>query len=313
MAEIFEVDGRRAAVHPGHRPDAPLILLQSYGREPSGVLKRLRGAGAPDFSLVEVFCLSWTQDMSPWTVPALAAGGEPEEGHADAWLARLLCEVLPEAERRLDAAFGEPAAPVWRGIAGYSLAGLFALYALYRTDAFCCAACASPSLWVPGMMELVRGGAPKRPPRAVYFSIGRKESKTRQPLMQTAEAAVREAAARFEAEGVPCAFELNPGGHFSDPDGRMAAGILWLLRRQQASARSRFGACAASRMEKGGTACRPAFRIHPRYDSAKAEGYFAASFFAHGSNFGVSGPFGGRTGYSILGCSPVSVFRNATI
>ena len=40
------------------------------------------------------------------------------------------------------------------GIAGYSLAGLFALYALYKTDAFTRVASMSGSLWFPGIMGI---------------------------------------------------------------------------------------------------------------------------------------------------------------
>lgn len=232
----FEVEGRRIGVHPGRRPDAPLIVLHAYGSSSSGMAERLRKAGAPDCAVVEIFALSWSRDMSPWEVPTLSAKALPEEGRADEWLALLLSRVIPEAERRIRAAFAEEAAkaealppPAWRGIGGYSLAGLFALYALYRTDAFSRAACASPSLWLPGFMDFVRSHAPCRLPEAVYFSIGSKEAKTRNPLMQTVEAAVKEAAERFRGQSVPTAFKLNPGGHFNDPIGRTAAGIEWIL------------------------------------------------------------------------------------
>ena len=56
---------------------------------------------------------------------------------------------MPEAEALL------PGAPAWRGLAGYSLAGLFALYALYQTDVFARAASMSGSFWFEGIMEYV--------------------------------------------------------------------------------------------------------------------------------------------------------------
>lgn len=43
---------------------------------------------------------------------------------------------------------------VFIGIAGYSLAGLFALYALYKTDVFTRVASMSGSLWFPGIMGI---------------------------------------------------------------------------------------------------------------------------------------------------------------
>jgi hypothetical protein len=33
----------------------------------------------------------------------------------------------------------------------------------------------------------------------------------------------------FAEKGVPTVFEMNPGGHFQDPEGRMAKGIRWML------------------------------------------------------------------------------------
>ena len=65
-----------------------------------------------------------------------------------------------------------PGAPRWRGIAGYSLAGLFAVYALYRTDVFARAASVSGSLWFPGFREYVFSHTPLCRPDCVYFSLG---------------------------------------------------------------------------------------------------------------------------------------------
>lgn len=46
--------------------------------------------------------------------------------------------------------------PRWRGIAGYSLTGLFALYyAIYQTDLFSRVGSISGTLWFPGMKEYI--------------------------------------------------------------------------------------------------------------------------------------------------------------
>ena len=41
-------------------------------------------------------------------------------------------------------------------IGGYSLAGLFSLWAAYQTDVFSGFAAASPSVWFPGFIEYMK-------------------------------------------------------------------------------------------------------------------------------------------------------------
>ncbi|MDY2610537.1 MAG: alpha/beta hydrolase-fold protein [Oscillospiraceae bacterium] len=61
---------------------------------------------------------------------------------------RLLTEkLIPAAEKEINEV------PRWRGIAGYSLAGLFALYAIYQTDLFSRVGSMSGSLGFPGIKE----------------------------------------------------------------------------------------------------------------------------------------------------------------
>lgn len=54
----------------------------------------------------------------------------PFTGGADNYLRLLTEEIIPAAEKEINGV------PCWRGIAGYSLAGLFALYGIYQTDLF---------------------------------------------------------------------------------------------------------------------------------------------------------------------------------
>ena len=67
------------------------------------------------------------------------------------------------------------------------------------------------------------------PPQRLYFSIGRKEDRTRNPLLQPGRANTEAIAAAFAGRGVQTKFELNPGTHFTDPAARTAAGLAWLL------------------------------------------------------------------------------------
>ena len=145
----FTAEGKHISVFPAARPGAPMIYLNTCtdeGRQVFGAVSST--AGCPPFTLAAISDLDWNRDMSPWNSPAAFKGGEAFAGGADDCLRLLVEEIMPRAEKEL------AGPPAWRGIAGYSLAGLFALYAVYRTDVFSRVGCMSGSLWFPGFKEI---------------------------------------------------------------------------------------------------------------------------------------------------------------
>lgn len=133
---------------------------------------------------------------------------------------------MPEAEEKMEIK------PQWRGIAGYSLAGLFAVYSIYQTDIFSRVASVSGSLWFPGMKEYVFSHEPKRRPDCIYFSLGDKESKTRSPVLKTVRQNTEEMAGFYQSQRIDTIFQLNPGNHYHNAVERTVAGIRWLLSRE---------------------------------------------------------------------------------
>jgi predicted alpha/beta superfamily hydrolase len=113
-------------------------------------------------------------------------------------------------------------------IGGYSLAGLFALWAAYRTDVFKGVAAASPSMWFPGFADYMNENEIKT--GAVYLSLGDKEEKARNPVMATVGDRIREAHAMLSGHGVKCTLEWNEGNHFKDTDIRTAKAFSWLIK-----------------------------------------------------------------------------------
>ena len=85
------------------------------------------------------------------------------------------------------------------------------------------------------MREYVLSHGPCRLPQRVYFSLGSKESKTRNPMLQSVSQDTQEIAAFYRGRGVDTLFELNPGNHFDHPEQRTARGIAWLLGGQDAA------------------------------------------------------------------------------
>lgn len=121
-------------------------------------------------------------------------------------------------------------------IAGYSLAGLFALWAAWNSGYFRRVASVSGSLWYPGFTDYIRNDAPKSGCgektglEKAYFSLGDRESRTRHPLMSRVDACTAEVVEKVRSYGIETAFEWNPGNHFDHPELRMARALAWLLR-----------------------------------------------------------------------------------
>lgn len=221
----FKVDQKTVDVFQSENPNRPVVYLNTYGREGEAVFRQISAFGDLDFTLVAISGLNWEHDMVPWDIPSISSKDTPCTGGADAYLELLLNEILPQAEKTV---FGTP---LWRGIAGYSLAGLFALYSIYRTDVFSRAASVSGSLWFPDFPAFVCSHTPKQTPDCIYFSLGDKEHKTRNPFLQTVRQNTEEMEDFYKQQGIATTFQLNPGNHFQDAALRTAAGIRWILNR----------------------------------------------------------------------------------
>ena len=223
MEERFQAGGKEISLYISDKRDCPLIVLNTFEGGGAQVLEEARKLGGGDFSLLSVGGLDWNRDMSPWECAPVMAQDEGYAGGADSYLSLLLEEILPEGLKRL------PGSPSWIGIAGYSLAGLFALYALYRTDTFARAASMSGSLWFPGFTDFVRNYDMKRIPEKLYLSLGDKEAKTRNPYLKTVQENTEAAVQLYRDRGLDVTWELNPGNHFRDAELRSAKGILGIL------------------------------------------------------------------------------------
>lgn len=220
----FDIAGKTATFYPAEQPGSPLIVLNNYAGDGSGVAEAMREIGCPDCHLLSVGNLNWDHDMTPWYCPPLSADDTPCTGGADAYLQILLEEILPAALARVDGA------PGFLGIAGYSLAGLFALYALYHTDRFSRAASMSGSLWFPDFKEYASSHEQKRRPDRLYLSLGDQEAKTRNPVLCTVQDHTEFLAEYYRGLGIPTEYELNRGNHYRDAALRSAKGIAAILR-----------------------------------------------------------------------------------
>ena len=203
-------------------PPARLVVLTGEPEETEGLAALLADASADPWALACVRVPDWNRDLSPWPAPAVFRGGGDFTGGAEAWLTKLAEEVVPALRREL----GCPEAPCF--LAGYSLAGLFALWALHVRGDFAGAVSASGSLWFPGFADFAGSHPPVGVPR-VYLSLGDAEERTRNPVMRTVGDRTRALYAHYLSLGLDAALEMNPGNHFQDPPGRLAKGIRRIL------------------------------------------------------------------------------------
>lgn len=186
----------------------------------AGLLSGLMRGGA--FTLVCFEAEDWNRDLSPWAADGVRPG-ETFGGGGARTLNWLTQACIPCVEAR----WGAPGA---RLIGGYSLSGLFALWALYESGRFEGAASCSGSLWFPGWMDYA---ASRRAPMGsrVYLSLGTKEERTRNAAMAAVGEATRRMHERLSAEGdvARTALVWHPGGHFSQVEQRIAQGFAWLM------------------------------------------------------------------------------------
>lgn len=165
------------------------------------------------FMLTAFKVSDWNRDLSPWKAPAVF-GKEDFGGGAQDTLDEILKYCVDSSKTYY--------------IGGYSLAGLFALWAVYQTDVFAGVAAASPSMWFPCFVELMEEQEIKCD--SVYLSLGNKEEKARNPVMATVGDKIRAAAAFLQEKNVRSILEWNEGNHFKDSEIRTAKGFSWLLK-----------------------------------------------------------------------------------
>lgn len=145
--EEITLCNHKLSLFQAEKADCPLIVFHSFSNEGEAVYQELRKQNAPECNFLSIGIHDWQREMSPWPAAALSKDAEDFSGGADVYLENLLSTILPWATERIH---GKAS---FIGIAGYSLAGLFALYAMYKTDVFSRVAGMSGSFWFPGFKE----------------------------------------------------------------------------------------------------------------------------------------------------------------
>ena len=224
--------------------------LQSMDYEVSAIAQSSR-----NFLFAAIPVESWNDALSPWKAPAVW-GKQGFSGKAGDTLRFLTEQVIPTLEQQ----FPLPE-NVKIILGGYSLAGLFALWASTQTALFSGVAAASPSVWFPEWMEFEQ----RHPMQAqhIYLSLGDKEERTKNSRLRSNEVPsgdfkrqnglasarwrgftptssimaavgdnIRTLHSRLTERGADCTLEWNSGGHFKDADLRTAKAFRWVMEER---------------------------------------------------------------------------------
>lgn len=164
----------------------------------------------------------WDDALTPWPAPGLYAGDADFGGQADATIEDIGSRIIPGIE----AACG--IAPRARALAGYSLGGLFSLYAFTRMPGISAVASMSGSTWYDGWLDYLEAATYEGSGRFACLSLGSRERHAMPRRLHVVEDDTRETARMLEARGAEVRLSIGPGSHLQHVDERLRDGLAAL-------------------------------------------------------------------------------------
>jgi len=224
MIEQLLIQGRICRLFGSERPAC--ILIQPSARHENATLEaeaqKIAELSPAPFVLATIELEDWMLDLMPW--PDANISREPEAGkHGQDTLQYVLLSLIPELQHR----FG----PLPIILGGYSLGGLFALWASTQTDSFKAIAAASPSVWIKDWIPFARKHVPMAD--AVYLSLGDQEEHVKNQAIARVGDNLRTQYSLLQEQLGPnqCTLVWEQGGHFNDNEGRLARAFAWRIEK----------------------------------------------------------------------------------
>lgn len=169
--------------------------------------------------MIAVSIHDWQGELSPWPAPPIF-GKHDFAGNAAKFLAE-----LEDFWKWFKDENNIESNQVYLG--GYSLAGLFTLWASTHTNIFQKIAAVSPSVWFLNFVQYMQQNPIQT--REVYMSLGDKEANAKNKVMATVKDCFEAVIQILQKQNIPLTYEYNPGNHFQDVELRMKKGIQKLL------------------------------------------------------------------------------------
>lgn len=174
----------------------------------------------PDTVFVSIKVEEWNRYLSPYKAENPFRKGEFFEGEGDVLLSSIKDELVPRVENNED--------DIQRYLVGYSMGGLFSLYASTFPNIWKGIGSVSGSLWFDGFDEYISSHIPYS--QKIYLSLGRKEKESRNRVLKTVEDKTKVISNTLISAGKDCTLILNEGGHFQDEEKRIRDAVSYLLR-----------------------------------------------------------------------------------
>lgn len=216
--KVVDISGKECHLYKDD--NAEFLLVQPIDERELDILGQeveiIKALTPKPFSLVAFVIKDWNQELTPWTAPPVFGKTPFGNGAADT-LEFVVDQLLPALQE------GRPLVI----LGGYSLAGLFALWAAYQTDRFEGTVAASPSVWFPHWVEYATHNRPLA--TSIYLSLGDKEEKAKNPVMAQVGNAIRRQRELLAEQIGNTILEMNPGNHFADSEKRTAKGFAWVM------------------------------------------------------------------------------------
>lgn len=201
------------------------ILIQPSARHENATLESetagITARSPIPFVLAAFELEDWILDLMPW--PDRNISREEEAGkRAQDTLSYVLLSLVPALQDR----YGR--LPMILG--GYSLGGLFALWASMQTDCFRAIAAASPSVWIEDWIPYAEKHAPMAD--RIYLSLGDREEHVRNQAIARVGDNLRAQYGLLQRQLGPdsCTLVWEAGNHFTDNEGRLARAFSWCIR-----------------------------------------------------------------------------------
>lgn len=206
------------------RPE--VLLIQPSARHETkndGIKREVKALAAnatKGFAIVFFDTVEWAKALMPWQDEAVSRDEEVGR-HASNTLEYIIESLIPWLHER----FGKLPCI----IGGYSLGGLFALWAARQSAAFCAVAAASPSLWIKGWTDYADNRSLNA--QLAYISLGDREEHCRNQRMARIGDCVRHEHLTLANQigSSATTLEWNNGGHFGEEAERTAKAFAWCI------------------------------------------------------------------------------------
>ena len=157
MKRIIKIDNKIVTIYYDENiknTTMPVVIFNSYDEDGQAIWDLSKKEIGKKYILVTISNIKWNEELSPWFANKVFDTEDDFSGKADEYIDELVYKIIPQIISFI--MFNLNIEPEYFVLGGYSLAGLFAIYSLYKTMAFKRVFSASGSMWYPNFLEFVR-------------------------------------------------------------------------------------------------------------------------------------------------------------